>query len=117
MEAFERISHHFLREVDTDAALGHGFGVPVVCNDGVARRLGVVDVSSRSSHLEIWYIFLHDLVSGSHVFGVWVLFSVCRALDSSGDDLVYGRNAWFDSGYILFVCIGLALGRSPRFST
>ena len=56
MEAFERISHLFLREVDTDAALGHGFGVPVVRNDGVARRLGVVDVSSRSSHLEIWYI-------------------------------------------------------------
>ena len=91
--------------------------MPVVFNDGVARRFGVVDVSSRSSHLEIWYIFLHDLVSGSHVFGVWVLFSVCRALDSLGDDLVYGRNAWFDSGYILYVGIALALGRIPRFST
>ena len=70
LEAFGRISHHFLRETDTDAGLGHGFGVPVMCNDGVVRRFGVVDVFSRSSHLEIWYIFLHDLASGSHVFGV-----------------------------------------------
>ena len=37
---------------------------PSWCNDGVARRFGVVDVSSRSSHLEIWYIFMFDLVSG-----------------------------------------------------
>ena len=80
---------------------------PSWCKEEVARRFGVVDVSSRSSHLETWYIFLHDLVSGSLVFGVWVLFSVCRALDSSGDDLVYGRNAWFDSGYIFCVSIGV----------
>ena len=62
MEALERISHHFLLEVDTDAALGHGFGVPVVVQRRVARRFGVVDISSRSSYLEIWYIFLYDLV-------------------------------------------------------
>ena len=37
---------------------------PSWCNDGVARRFGVVDVTSRSSYLEIWYIFLFDLVSG-----------------------------------------------------
>ena len=55
LEALVRIPLHFPREVDTDAALGHGFGVPVVCNDGVARRLGVVDVSSRSLHLEILF--------------------------------------------------------------
>ena len=30
MEAFGRISQHFLCEVDTDAVLGHRFGVPVV---------------------------------------------------------------------------------------
>ena len=40
---------------------------PSWCNDGVVRRFGVVDVSSRSSHLEIWYIFLYDLVSASCV--------------------------------------------------
>ena len=60
---------------------------PSWCNDGVARRFGVVDVSSRSSYLEIWYIFLFDLV-----FGV-VFFLLYRALDSSGDDLVFGRYA------------------------
>ena len=60
----------------TRAALGHGFGVPVVCNDGVARRFGVVDVSSRSSHLEIWYIFLHDFVSGSHIWCLGVVFGM-----------------------------------------
>ena len=60
LEALVRIPLHFPREVDTDAALGHGFGVPVVFNDGVARRVGVVDVSSRSLHLEIWY-FLQSI--------------------------------------------------------
>ena len=40
----------------TDAALGHGFGVPVVCNDGVARRFGVWTFPRAVClHLEIWY--------------------------------------------------------------
>ena len=31
--------------------------------------------------------------------GVWVLLVEYRSLDSSGDDLVFGRNAWLDSGF------------------
>ena len=117
LEAFGRISHPFLREVDTDAALGHGFGVPFVvqrrscspfwCRGRFLAQFALGNLVHFPLRSCIW----------RHVFGVWVLFSVFRALDSSGDDLVYGRNAWFDSGYIFCVSIGLALGRIPRFST
>ena len=37
--------------------------------------------------------------TGSLLFGVWVLLVEYGTLDSSGDDFVCGRNAWFDSGY------------------
>ena len=39
----------------------------------------------------------------------WKYGTFCRALDSSGDDFVYGRNAWFDRGYLFCVVLGWLL--------
>ena len=55
-------------------------------------------VWSRYSHLKIGALFLFDLVSGS----LSSVSGCCMwggSLDSSGDDFVYGRSAWLDSGY------------------
>ena len=46
MEAFGRISHLCLCEVDTDAVLGHGFGVP--------RRGATTGVLDQTVQKTVW---------------------------------------------------------------
>ena len=105
--------------MDTNAALGHGLACPLWCNDGVARRFCVVDVSSRSSYLEIWYIFLYDLVFGvmCSVFGCsfcdtehWILremtWSLVALLSSTVDtySVLYWAGSW--KNFMIFFFIG-----------
>ena len=44
-------------------------------------------------------LFLYDFVSGSLFLGIWVLHVEYGSLGSSGDDFVWGCDAFFDSGY------------------
>ena len=54
-------------------------------------------------------------VSGSLVFGVWVLPAEYEKLDLLGDDFSYVRNAWIDSEYMS--CISSdAVGEFHMFS-
>ena len=66
---------------------------PSWCNDGVARLFWC-----RGRFLAQFILgnLVHFPVRSRiwrHVFGVWVFFLLYRALDSSGDDLFFGRHA------------------------
>ena len=81
---------------------------PSWCDDGVARRFGVVDVSSRSSYLEIWYIFVYDLVFGvmCSVFGWEMTWSLVAMLSSTVDtySALYWAGSW--KNFMIFYVIG-----------
>ena len=62
-------------------------------------RISYPWVWSRCSHLENWCIIPLRPCIWQPFLAVWVLHVEHRTLDSSGDDFVCGRNAWFDSGY------------------
>ena len=66
------------------------------------EAFGIISCSWCARAVRTWkyeVLFLYDFGPGSLFLGVWVLLVDYGTLDSSGDDFVCGRNAWFDSGY------------------